>query len=141
MGHITIQIAPAEFARLGKVSDLFDRAPTRIERLKNDSVSRINRKGGRQIARDKPVYTLFGVQMMKLCHFALPRAVWSICGRPLLFGANDCRQCRGLEENAGSYLIIEFSRPVTFDGHLDSHRRKKDRKNEHRDQPDLESGQ
>jgi hypothetical protein len=70
MGHITAQIARAEFARRGKVSDLFDRAPTRIERLKNDSVSRINRKRGRQIARDKPVYTFFGVQMMNLCHFA-----------------------------------------------------------------------
>src|SRR5262249_56632856 len=97
MAHITAKGAGPEFARLGKVSDLFDRAPTRIERLKNDSVSRINGEGGRQIARDKAVYTLFGAQMMKLCHFALPRAVWSICGRPLLFGANDCRQCRGLE--------------------------------------------
>ena len=75
MGHITAQIARTEFARLGKVSDLFDRAPTLIERLKNDSISRINRKGGRQIARNKPVYTLFGVQMMKLCHFALPRTI------------------------------------------------------------------
>jgi len=47
-----------------------------------------------------------------------------------------------LEENAGSFLIMEFSHPVaTFDGHLDSHRRKKDRKNEHGDQVDLESGQ
>jgi hypothetical protein len=52
VGHITVQIARAEFARLGKVPDLLDRAPTRIERLKNDSVSGINRKGGRQIARD-----------------------------------------------------------------------------------------
>jgi hypothetical protein len=76
VGHITAQIARAEFARLGKVSDLFDRAPTRIERLKDDPVSRINRKGGCQIARDKPVYTLFGPQMMKLCHFALPSAIF-----------------------------------------------------------------
>jgi hypothetical protein len=59
-----------------------------------------------------------------------------------LFGANDCGQYGGLEENAGSYLIMEFSNPVAmFDGHLDSHRRKKDRKNEHRDQVDLESSQ
>lgn len=48
----------------------------------------------------------------------------------------------GVEENAGSYLIMELSHPVAaFDGHLDSHRRKKDRKNEHRDQVDLERGQ
>ena len=47
MGHITAQIARPEFARLRKVPDLFDRALTRIERLKNDPVSRINRKGGR----------------------------------------------------------------------------------------------
>jgi hypothetical protein len=59
-----------------------------------------------------------------------------------LFGANDCGQYGGLEENAGSYLIMEFFHHVaTFDGDLDSHRRKKDRKNEDRDQVDLESGQ
>src|SRR5215471_12649531 len=35
-------------------------------------------------------------------------------------------------------LIIEFSHSVaTFDGYLDSHRCKKDGKNEHRDQLDL----
>jgi hypothetical protein len=38
----------------------------------------------------------------------------------------------GLGENGRFNLIIEFSRPVlTFDRQLDSHRRKKDRKNKH----------
>jgi hypothetical protein len=101
VGHITAQIARAEFARLGKVSDLVDRAPTRIERLKNDSVSGINRKGGRQIARDEPVYTLFGVQMMKLFHFALASGCFEPLSRSRLLGANAHRQYGGLRENAG----------------------------------------
>jgi hypothetical protein len=59
-----------------------------------------------------------------------------------LFGSNDCSQCRRLDENAGLYLILDFSHPVaTFDGHSDSDRRKKDRKNEDRDQLDLETRQ
>ena len=57
------------------------------------------------------------------------------------------RQClppngAALGRMAGSYLMIEFSCPVlTFDRQLDSHRRKKDRKNKRLDRPDLESGQ
>jgi hypothetical protein len=42
MGHITCQIARAELARRGKVRELFDQAPTRIERLKDDPIFRIN---------------------------------------------------------------------------------------------------
>jgi hypothetical protein len=43
---------------------------------------------------------------------------------------------------AASTAAMGFSHPVaTFDGHLDSHLRKKDRKNEDRDQVDLDSGQ
>jgi len=68
--------------------------------------------------------------MMKLCHFALASGCFGafVTDRST-FGANGCRQCGGLDENAGSYLILDFSHPVpTFDGHLDSHRGKKDRK-------------